>query len=493
MVGDKHSYAPDVEAKSKAPEFLAATYGLSLAILAIFVSNPETGELLFRGYFVQDADEIIRSWYGRCVYKNPLIIPYSHLSMPGWTSVLAVGEWLGRNFGLPLTLPGRLVTVTCAWLCLHQGIAFIRRLGGSTWLAVAYVIVLGASPAFFLMALTVYPSVALAALVISAIRYRGEDRHTLAAGLIALTPLIRWEGVLLIALFLLFTLYERRWKSLPALLLPYGLYLVVNAVQFGNPWKPLAYRTTRAMGAWLPFNKYLTWEQFEPGLVNLMTLYSPGVLVGLLPLAALVTLKRRRHLVLLALAFAGLSVALLSIQHEFIVYALRVFLTPYSLGVLLLVSFLTTVSSRARITGISFVSVAVAVSLLMSFIKINNATIPASGGYRSEAGFHLVVRYADAAPVLHWLLEQEKPDYILTNHMNANLLRADKQCQLYDLPLHLGSPEINLDRGFKPLFERPSGRGLLVFGTLPIGVDDCTLRFSHKESRITVYECDTPK
>ena len=481
-----------MDSTRKTPERLAALYALGVGILAIVISDPEAGELLFRGYFVQDADEIIRSWYGRCVSKNPLIIPYSHLSMPGWTSVLALGEWIGQGLNLPLTLPGRLVTVFCAWLCLHQGVAVIRHVGGNTWLAIAYVILLGASPAFFLMALTVYPSVALASLTISAIRYRLDGRHALSAGLIAITPLFRWEGVLLIALFLVFVVYERHWRVLPWLLVPYSLYLTVNAIQFGNPWKPLAYRTTRAMGAWLPFNEYLTWERFEPGLVNLVTLYSPIVLIGALPIAAWMILKRCKALGILSLAFAGLSVSLLSIQHEFIVYALRVFLTPYALGILLLTVALATTRRYSRIGGISLLTLAVGASLLMSFDKINNATIPAPGGYRSEAGFHLVVRYADAQPVLDWLQAQQTPDYVLTNHMNANLLRADNQCQLYDMPLHLGSPEINLDRGFKPLFERPKGRGFLVFGTLPMGVDDCALRFTHQESRMTVYECNTP-
>ena len=493
MPSPVHSYAFHVVLRRNLPEWIAAIYGLVAVGLAVIVSDPEVGELLFRGYFVQDADEVIRSWYGRCAYKNPLIIPYSHLSMPGWTLILTLGEGLGSLLGLPLTLPGRVMTAGCAWLCLHQGAQFIRAMGGNTAMALVYVILLGASPAFLLMAVTVYPSMALAALTISAVRYRADNRHTLAAAVVAFAPLFRWEGILLIGLFFTFTVLEKRWKTLPALLAPYVIYLTTNALQFGNPWKPLAYRTTRAMGAWLPFNPYLSWEQFQPGATNLITLYSPVVLVGLLPVAAWMAWKQRERLGILALAYGGLTVALLSIQHEFIVYALRVFLTPYTLAVLFGVAAISMWRFRVQTSLLVIGAAAITTSAAMSFHKINESTVPPPGGFRSEAGFHLAVRYADATPVLEWLQAQPAVDYILTNHMNANLLRADDTCQLYDLPLHLGSPSINLDRGFKPLFKRPAGHGLLVFGTLPMGVDDCELAYTHPESRMTVYECDTPK
>ena len=472
-------------AKERRPELLSALYCVVMAILAVTVSFPDTGELLFRGYFVQDADEVIRAWYGRCAWENPNIIPYSHLSMPGWTLLLAIGETVGRWLGLPLTLPGRLMTVAAAWVLLKNAASWVRLQGGSHSLALAVVALIAATPGFFLMALTVYPSVMFSALVVTAARLLAEDRPRAAAIVVGFTPLIRWEGVLIIGLFGLFLLLRRSFRSLPILLAPYAVYLAFNVLRFGNPWRPLAWRTTRYFGAWLIWNPQVTWDQRIEVFGHLAMLYSPAILLG-----GLLLFPRFRRLGPLPWAYAGLTVAFMSIQHDFMVWALRVIVTPTTLGIVALTGVAAGLGQKLRHGLVAAMALATLVSLGMSWSHLNNATVPAEGRFRSEAGFHMFVRHADATEVLDWLKTQEA-DWVMTNHMNANLLRADGACGLYrDYPLRLGVLEMSLSSDFQPTFGVPSGTGIVImFGDAIDAPEGCEIAQRFHIARLTALRC----
>lgn len=459
--------------KGKQAELAATGYAVVCAVLAVVVSFPTIGELIFRGFLVQDADEVIRSWYGRCAFENANIIPYSHLSMPGWTAVLAVCEQVGRLFGLPLTLGGRLVTVFASWACLINAARWIRRMGGSDRLALIGVALIAASPGYFLLSLSVYPSVALAALAVTSCRLWSEERHRAAVITIGLAPLVRWEGLLLVLLFAAFTLRERQWRNLPFLLAPYAVYLLSNALRFGNPWKPLAYRTTKHFGAWLIFNPSVGWDLWKPALLNLTMLFTPLVLVGGLGVAAYGGARHFKRLGPAPWAFAGLAISLLSIQHDYKVWALRVFATPYVLGVLTVVGVAALATPRWRAALLWTTTLATVVTLGLGVYRINQKKVKPPGGFDgSEVGFHMSVRYADATPTLDQL-RAAKVDWILVNHLNANLLRADSECSLWSMPLWLGKPRMSLGRDFVPTFGLPSGEGLLVFHALPLEIPGC--------------------
>lgn len=476
---------PDPERR---PEFVANLYALVLAAFAVAVSDPQIGEQVFRGYFVQDADEVIRAWYGRCSLENPLIIPYSHLSMPGWTLVLGVGEWVSRLLGLPLTLVGRLTTVVAAWWCLRGANDWLRAIGAKPAHRLIAVVLIAASPAFFMLSLTVYPSIAFLALTITGFRFWAQDRPRAALLAIGLTPLIRWEGVLLVGLMALFVVLKKLWKQSAWLITPYLLYLIVCGIRFGNPWKPLAYRTTRHMGAWLVFNPHLNMDNLWPAVVNLCTLYSPFIFAGALLVAAFLLMRRKWILGPLPWAAAGLTVALLSIQHEWGVWVLRVFVTPLVLGLLAIIGLAVHLRTGAERTLLVGVALATVLSLGATWHKVYHQSVPKSGEFRHELGYHMVVRYADAAPVLSWLGKQEA-DWVIVNHLNANLLRADLQCGLYDLPLRIGSPRMSLSKTFEPSFGLPEGNGLVLFHAGAEGIEGCTLAKVFRESHIQVYRC----
>ena len=471
-------------------ERLAAVLAVILGGLAVAVSFPAVGEALFRGYFVQDADEMIRAWYGRCAWKNPAIVPYSHLSMPGWTAVLALGEGLGRLLGLPLTLPGRLVTVAAAWCVLRDGARWIRAVGGTAGEAAAAVLLIAACPGFFLLSLSVYPSVAFAALAVRASRQWSEGHLRSAVFTISWAPLVRWEGVLLLALFGAGLVVRRAPRLLGLLLGPYGVTLIVNAAAYGNPWKPLAYRTTRAMGAWLVYNPSLTWDAILPALKSLCTLYPPLMLVGAVLAAPFLAVRWRVHrLGLLPWAAAGLAFALLSIQHDTMVWPLRVMATPTALGTLTLLAL--GFRSRLRRAVPWVLATAVAVSVVLSHQRIQGQSIPAPGRFRWEVGFHMFVRWADATEVRDWLLANgADQDFVIVNHLNANLLRADGDCRLWDLPLRLGSVGMSLDRGFQPSFGLPPGRGLVVFHAGAAADPRCAAAAWFPVPGISVYACE---
>lgn len=472
------------------PDLLATAYALVLAGMAVAVSFPTFGELVFRGYFVQDADEVIRAWYGRCALTNPYVIPYSHLSMPGWTALLAVAEAVGRLLHLPLTLGGRLITVAASWWCLRSAAGWVRAVGGTPRHALITVALIGVSPAFFVLSLSVYPSVALAALTVAGLRAWAEGRGLRAALLLGWAPWIRWEGALLVALMLVVMLSRRAWRWAGVLLVPYAVYLVSNAFRFGNPWKPMAYRTTKAMGSWLIFNPAVPADRMQAGLWNLVTLYSPLILLCGLPVALWAVARHRRRLGPLPWAYGGLTVALLSIHHEWMVWALRVFVTPWTLGLLCIVGVAVGSPRRVRAALFGLAAAATLVSTAMSFAKINDAKVPPPGRHRSEVGFHMMVRYGDAGPAVEWLhARHDLADWIIVNHLNANLLRADPTCSLYDLPIRMGNPQMSLSRDFVPVFGRPPGSGLIVFHALAYGVEDCALEATFEEAHLTVYRC----
>ncbi|HIA04648.1 MAG TPA: hypothetical protein EYN06_10275 [Myxococcales bacterium] len=470
------------------PAFFTNLYGIVLAALAIVVSDPQIGELIFRGYFVQDADEVIRSWYGRCSLENPLIIPYSHLSMPGWTLVLAVGEWISQACGLPLTMLGRLTTVAAAWWCLRGVSDWVRAIGGNHNHALIAVVLIAASPAFFMLSLTVYPSIAFLTLAVQSFRFWAQDRPRAALFAIGLTPLIRWEGVLLLALMALFVLVKGLWKQGLWLLAPYLTYLIINALQFGNPWKPLAFRTTRHMGAWLVFNPHLNLDNLWPAVVNLCSLYSPLLFAGAIAVALYLAVRRKWDLGPLPWAAAGLTVALLSIQHEWTVWVLRIFVTPYSLAVMAVIGLAVHLSNKTRNLILALIAVAALFSIGSTWHKVYNQTVPKPGNLRHEIGYHMFVRYSDATPVLSWLHAQ-KADWVIVNHLNANLFRADPQCSLYDLPLRIGSPGMSLSAKFEPSFGLPKGNGLVVFHAGAAGIEKCSLVKVFRESHLQIYRC----
>ncbi len=475
-------------------ERVAALYGAVLLVLAAASSVPAIGEWLFHGYFVQDADEVIRAWYGRCAWSNPNIIPYSHLSMPGWTAILAATEGLGMALGLPLTFVGRMVTVLAAWTCLRQTAAFIRTTGGDERTALLAVTVLAASPGFFLMSLTVYPEVALLALALWALNAFANGHFRRVGLLIGVAPLIRWEGALLWALFavaLTVRAIERRPKALAGLgllALPYGSYLLVTAIRWGNPWTPLAWRTTKFMGAWRLFNPDVPWPRLRDGLANLITFYSPVVLLGALPLG-LVALRRHRPLVLATLAFGGLDTLMLSVQHDFMVYPLRVFVVPLGLGVALTAAVAGRSSPRWRNLVLAMLTLGTAYTVGAAYGKIQDARLPRPGESRDEIGFHAFVRQADASAALEWLMTAEVDDWLIVNHQNANLLRADATCRLYERPLWIGGPRLALSRAFEPAFGLPPGGGLVVFHLLPFAPAGCTEVARFDESHQVVYRC----
>jgi hypothetical protein len=488
--------------KERSPEIAADVYAVLLGVIAIIVSYPEIGEVIFRGYFVQDADEVVRAWYGRCSLENPAIVPYSHLSMPGWAAVSAVTEGIGRLFSLPLTMLNRLVTVFACWYTLRSVCGFIRALGGSTRLALASVLMLCLSPTFFLMSLTVYPSVALSAVVVGAMRYWVEGRTRAAVLTIAWAPLIRWEGVLLVGLFGLFVVLRKRWRLLLLLLVPCLLYLGLQAVRYGNPFTPLAYRTTEGMGSWRVFNPAVTWVLFKPALTNLVTFLSPVVLAGGVLAAVWGFFRHRSKLALPAIGSVGLFVSIFSIWHVSDPWMLRVFTTPYVLAVLVIMSLSALTPHKwLRVAMVGVVSTGVAISLFMAHSKVNNETMPLPGKMRHEQGFHLFVRYADAGPVKEWLVKQPA-DWVIINHMNANLMRADPECRLYELPLRMGTPKMSLSRTFEPIFSDtgedilPPGEGLVVYASNPRLNNrerqrnvTCDLEKTFSDQRMWVYRC----
>jgi hypothetical protein len=484
------SSPPGWLSKERLPTLAAAAVSLVWAALAILVSDPDTGELLFRGYFVQDADEVVRSWYGRCAGVNPYIIPYSSLSMPGWTSLLAFGEWIGAGLDWPLTLPGRLTTVLAAWLCLHNLAQWTRNVGGDWRMSLAAVVLVAASPAFFLLSISVYPSVALAALTVIALRYWSEERLLAAVLVIGWAPMIRWEGVLLVGLFAFALAIRQRWWKVGLVVIPYLIYLIVNALQFDNPLQPLIYRTTPHMGgAWRVFHPDVTWDVAAPAVHNLVTFWSPVVLVGGVLAGLWALLRHRKTLWMVALGCVGLTGALLSIHHPTSVWVLRIFATPWVLCVMAIVALVIRADSqRLRYAVMAVALIGVAVSIAMTFQKINAKDVPAAGRYRNEAGFHLFVRNADASEARQWLVDQSA-EWIMINHLNANLMRADPTCSLYEKTLKMGSPSLSLTPRFRPLFGLPGGEGLLVFHTKAVPVSGCHEVKRFDESNLTVYRC----
>ncbi len=451
-------------------------WSAAMGVLACVVSVPAVGEVLFRGTFVQDADEVIRAWYGRCAFKNASVIPHSHLSMPGWTAVLALGEGLGRLLGLPLTLPGRLVSVAAgAWL-LRNGAGLVRSAGGSVRLGRVAAALVACSPAFFLLTLTVYAEVAFAALLVAAFRAQLEGRVRAAALLAGLSPLVRWEGGLVLGLLAAVFASERRWRALLWLGLPYAAYLASNTLHFGDPLRPLANRTTETVfGAWRVLNSRVPGPLLREAAANLAILVSPVVLLGGLALAP----WSLRHPRLRPLAFGatGLLATMLLIWHDTEVWSLRVFLPPTVLAVLGCCAAMAASSARVRRVGVGVLVAATLVTALVSWRWIDGLKIPAPGRFRSELGYHMVVRAADATEALervHDELADPSLRWVLTSHMNANLLRADPTCTLYDHPLHLGVPRLSLTPRFLPRLALPDGDGLWVSHAGPIHEPGCT-------------------
>ncbi len=469
---------------SVAAKRLSDVWAIVLLVLAVFASG-ETLPLYLRGFFVGDADEIIRAWYGRCAWDNANIIPYSHLSQPAWTAILAVGEGLARLLGLPFTLLGRITTVAFSWLCLRSVGGWVRAIGGRDWHAAAAVLLLMATPGFLLLSISVYPSVPFAALTAASLRALAEGRDVRAAAVIGWAPLVRWEGILIVALVGVFLVARKAWRALPWLLGPYVAYLLVQAARYGNPWKPLAYRTSKAMGAWLVWNPSVSAPQLKTAAISLSALWSPVILVGGLPLALIGLWQPQLRPA--CLGFLGLTVALLSIQHDFMVWPLRVFATPTMLGIMSVIAVASTI--RAGRLVATAAALGVLVSCVMTVNRINATTVPPEGGFHVETGLHMFVRPADASDALAFLHTQTDADWIIVNHLNANLLRTDDQCSLYDLPLRLGTPNISLSRAFLPVFGLPEGTGLVVFHTLPTGVDQCEEVARFAGARQVIYRC----
>ena len=475
------------------PERAALLYGAVLAAFAVLVSDPEAGLRLFRGIFIQDGDEIIRAWYGRCSWDNPAIIPFSHLSMPGWTGLLALGEGVARLTGLPLTLLGRWTTAAFATVALHAAASLARRVAPqnaerAAWLAV---LLLGASPGFFLLSLTVYPEVALLALILLGTRLL-LDGHPLRAMLaFGPMPLIRWEGALVLIPVVLYILWSgtpwrARLKGLAILVAPYALYLAAVAIRWGNPWTPLAWRTTKAMGAWRLWNPEVPSELLSAAANSLFTLYSPGVwLLGLVAAASAVGASRHaatRAILIPALAFFGLTALLFSVQHDFMVWPLRVFVVPAGLAAVL-------IAARFGPALQSVAGVAVALSVGMTASAIADVKLPAPGRSVDHLGFHATIGWADAEDALTWTLNQPpESGWVLINHMNANLLRADTTCRLWDKDLWIGGPQLALSRRFEPTFGLPPGPGLVVFHTLAFKTDHC-IEAARFPSGQTVMRC----
>ncbi len=470
---------------------LALGVALLLGVLSVVISDPERGAWLFRGVFVQDADEVIRAWYGRCAFDNPQIIPFSHLSMPGWTFVLALGEAVARALGLPLTLMGRLTTVVFFWAALRHAAAWLRAVGASESRAALAVAVLATSPGVFLMALTVYPEIALLALTLGGLRYLAEGRPLAAALTLGWAPLVRWEGALLLGLLLLVLFVQRApWTARLAALGPYLVYLASVAWRFGNPWTPLAWRTTKAMGAWRLWNPDLAPGALSEALVHLATLFSPLLLVGALPWVpwilgrclsrAPLALRNRRQLPL-ALAYAGLTVTLFSIQHDYMVYPLRVFAVPAALGAVLWLA------QPGRVVPVVVV-LAAAFTTGTGWRFVADRQLPEPGAGLETLGFHTFVRHADATPLLTRLVE-ERQGWLLVNHMNANLLRADDDCRLLERDLWIGGPDLSLSRDFRPTFGTPPGPGQIVFHALPFGVNHCVAESATHVPGQSVFRC----
>jgi hypothetical protein len=170
------------------------------------------------------------------------------------------------------------------------------------------------------------------------------------------------------------------------------------------------------------------------------------------------------------------------------VWALRVFVTPHVLGLLSVVAISLQFRKTLQRIVLTLAIVGTATSTAMTYQKINTARVPVEGRVRWEPGFHMFVRYADAAPVVDWLHTQ-KADWIITNHMNANLLRADDQCSLYDLPLRLGSGRMSLSRRFEPAFEYPPGEGLVVFHAAADQIENCELEREFAAVHMRIYRC----
>jgi len=466
----------------------AAAVGLAWALLAVLSSDPAIGESLFRGYFIQDADEVVRAWQARCVSQNPNIIPYSNLSMPGWNLLLAAGEWMAQGIGARLTMAGRLVSAGFGWACLHHLVRWTQNHGADWRVSLAAVLMVVSCPAFFLLGFSVYPSVTLAALLMMAVRYWSEDRLVTAVSIIAWAPMIRWEGVLLVALFCLAIIIRRRWKLLGIILLPYGMYLGFNAYLYSNPLQPLVYRTDQ----WQLFHPDLVWETIRPALVNVSLFYSPIVwLLGLGSAIWLFFRSRKKHWII-ALAALGMTTALFSINHHHTVWVMRIFATPWLLCVLCVVgaALSTSCSASKRILlGLSIAAVLISTGLCFS--KINNQSIPAPGEFRDEPGFHLFIRHTDATEVTTWLAQQPA-DWIIVNHLNANLMRADPTCRLQNNALRMGTSKMSMDRSFRPTFGLPVGEGLLVFHTMPYGVEGCEEVKRFEKSNMVILRCRNP-
>jgi hypothetical protein len=164
------------------------------------------------------------------------------------------------------------------------------------------------------------------------------------------------------------------------------------------------------------------------------------------------------------------------------VWPLRVFVVPAGLAAVL-------VAARVGPVLQSLAGAAIALSVGMTAGAIADVKLPAPGRSVDHLGFHATVGWADARDALEWTLAQPpESGWVLVNHMNANLLRADTTCQLWDRDLWIGGPQLSLSRRFEPTFGLPPGPGLVVFHTLPFGTDHCTLAAEHP-SRQTVMRC----
>ncbi len=477
--------SPTTSRWDKLPVWAVTITGLVWMVFAIFSSDATTGENLFRGYFIQDADEVVRAWQARCIGQNPNIIPYSNLSMPGWTLLLAMGEWIAQSVGAPLTLMGRVMTAAFGWACLHHLVQWTRNMGADWKLSLSAVLMIVACPAFFLLGFSVYPSVALASILVMALRYWSEERLFAAVAILSWAPMIRWEGILLVGLFGLAVLIRKRWKLIPVLLFPYSIFLGFNAYLYTNPLKPLLYRTN----VWKVFHPELVWETVKPALINVSLFYSPLIwLLGILAALWLLFRARKQHW-MLALAAIGLTTSLFSINHQHTVWVIRVFATPWMLCVMCIIVSAIRVSNDVlkRVVLIASLT-AVLISAALSFSKIDGQTLPAEGGFRHEPGFHLYVRQADATPVVSWL-GQQPADWVIINPLNANLMRADPTCKLQNNAIRMGTSNVSMDRSFKVTFGLPPGEGLLVFHTMPFAVNGCEEVKRFEKSNMVIHRC----
>lgn len=123
-----------------------------------------------------------------------------------------------------------------------------------------------AAPDYFLIQFSGLTEPLFGLVLVGAVRLAVANRPGWSAAVVSFLPFARSEGFILIGLWVVYLAWRREWRSLPLLLLGYGLYTAVGAVAFGEPGWVFGhnpYGTVSAYG-------HGEWSHFLRNLPNLL-------------------------------------------------------------------------------------------------------------------------------------------------------------------------------------------------------------------------------